>query len=72
MTWDELVEKAEKLGYEYFYEISEEDGECEYLCDDSRYHNYQFYKEGDIFLDNFDCSGRTPDQMYKIMLALED
>ncbi len=72
MTWKELVEKSEKIDYEYIYENSDEDGECEFLRKENGYHCYFFYKDGDVFLDKFDCENRTPDQMYQIMLALED
>ena len=64
MTWKELVEKAKELGYEY-------DDELEKLT--NQY--YYFYKiGGEIFNVSFEliAKDRTPDQMYQIMLALEN
>lgn len=40
----ELCNKYEKLGYDYFYEISEE--ELKEVCDDN---DYEFYKSGEFF-----------------------
>ena len=64
MTWKELVEKAKELGYEY-------DDELEKIT--NQY--YYFYKiEGEIYNVSFEliAKDRTPDQMYQIMLALEN
>lgn len=64
MTWKELVEKAKELGYEY-------DDELEKIT--NQY--YYFYKiGGEIFNVSFEliAKDRTPDQMYQIMLALEN
>lgn len=72
LDWYGLVDIAEKLGYEFISETNDEDGELEFLCNDSRYHSYQFYDDGDVFLNNFVCSERTPDQMLCMMLALKD
>ena len=64
MTWKELVEKAKELGYEY-------DDELEKIT--NQY--YYFYKiGGEIYNVSFELitKDRTPDQMYQIMLALEN
>ena len=64
MTWKELVEKAKELGYEY-------DDELEKIT--NQY--YYFYKiGGEIYNVSFEliAKDRTPDQMYQIMLALEN
>lgn len=64
MTWEELVEKAKELGYEY-------DDELEKLTNQYFY----FYKTGgEIYGVSFDLftRHRTPAQMYQIMLALEN
>ena len=64
MSWDELVEKAKELGYEYNIEnlINFENSNA---C------NFVFTKDGNILTDEqIVVEGRTPDQMYQIMLAL--
>lgn len=63
MTWEELCEKAKKLGYEY-------DDELEKLTNQFFY----FYKNGGkIYNVSFELFARqrTPKQMYQIMKALE-
>ncbi len=64
MTWEELVEKAKELGYEY-------NKKFEHLTNN----NYYFYKDdGKIYNGylEFFASDRTPAQMYQIMKALEN
>lgn len=62
MTWEELVEKAQEIGYEY-----DEDKEELKNCD------AYFYKIGgevyNCYLDLF-AEFRTPEQMFAIMEAL--
>lgn len=71
MTWEELCEKAKEMGY-YYWEYPKPN-----LAND----NIQFFKDGTVrvyvyFEDDSDyceiAHNRTPDQMYQIMLALED
>ena len=68
MTWDELKEKAKEIGYsdyEHPYLNAVEKGE------------FVFYRGGWIYIDKKDgnevllSSGRTYDQMWQIMEALE-
>ena len=73
MTWEELKEKAKKLGYR----LREDDGDApyldsiiEYLENDSV--DMTFYDDG-LIETNFGsivAENRTHDQMYQIMLAL--
>jgi hypothetical protein len=70
MTWEELKEKAIKLGYKV-----EENCVSEYLC---RYDNPIFFFDtndvqfGESLIDSYVKSDLSYDQMYQIMLALED
>lgn len=66
MTWEELVKKAKKLGYELdnrtfiqkLYNLDQE---------------FIFTEEGNVIVcSKYVSQHRTPDQMYQIMLALED
>lgn len=70
MTWEELVEKAKELGYKTekaccyrFGVLFEKDGTVW----------SKIYDDNCCFLERV-CFAkeRTPDQMYQIMLALED
>lgn len=64
MSWDELVEKAKKLGYEY------SDGVL-YNIDNSNACEFTFDNYGNIWISGQTAvEGRTPAQMYQIMLAL--
>lgn len=66
MSWDELVEKAKKLGYEY-----DEDG---FLSNDENSNavEFTFDKWGNIATGSqIAVEGRTPAQLYQIMLALD-
>lgn len=68
MTWGELCEKAQELGYsEWGYSL------------ESLYRDKSFYKNGSIYIKDYEfgysskiAENRTPDQMYQIMLALRD
>ena len=66
MTWEELVKKAKKLGYELdnrtfiqkLYNLDQE---------------FIFTEEGNVIVcSKYVSQHRTLDQMYQIMLALED
>lgn len=66
MTWKKLVKKAKKLGYELdnrtfiqkLYSLDQE---------------FIFTEEGNVIVcGKYVSQYRTPDQMYQIMLALED
>lgn len=70
MTWEELVEKAKELGYK-----------TEKTC--CHRVGVLFKKDGTVWSKIYDDNGyffervcftkeRTPDQMYQIMLALEN
>ena len=64
MSWEELVEKAKELGYEY------SDG---VLCniDNSNACEFIFDMFGNIWIgEQTAVEGRTPAQIYQIMLAL--
>lgn len=64
MSWDELVEKAKELGYEY------SDGVL-YNIDNSNAVEFTFDKWGNIVTGSqIAVEGRTPAQLYQIMLAL--
>lgn len=70
MTWEELVLKAEKLGYNFY---DENNLLNERLCKNFIY----FDCDGTIWFENGSfvqdlAINRTPDQIYQIMLALED
>ena len=66
MSWDKLVKKAKKLGYEY------SDGVL-YNIDNSNACEFTFDNYGNIWISGQTAvEGRTPAQMYQIMLALED
>lgn len=72
MTWKELIKKAEKLGWRAWsddrgiYALSK--GELIFSVDGAFYICVQFtINPFHIFARN-----RTPNQMYQIMLALED
>ena len=72
MTWEELTEKAKKLGYR----LVEDDGDLPYL-DITEYLekdnvNMIFCDYGSIETNCGDtvAENRTPEQMYQIMLAL--
>ena len=67
MTWEELKEKAKKLGWEY-----KKTDYSEYLLsweiEDTA---IKFYSDGEITVDEATFAQyRTPEQMYQIMLAL--
>lgn len=75
MTWEELCKKTKEMGYRLVYD----DGDIPYFDGDSSYYlenqniSLIFFKDGQIE-DN--CGGiiaenRTPEQMYKIMEALQ-
>lgn len=74
MTWEELVEKAEKLGY-----VVCQYGNC-LVHKDRDIHvnnNLLFFKDGVINARHsgkscFVAEHRNPSEMYKIMLALEN
>ena len=70
MTWEELVEKAKKMGYNSSYYLKD-DVEVGFIyCNDYIYLD----EDGEITTetDNIVATNRTPDQMYQIMLALKD
>jgi len=68
MTWEELVEKAKELGWEYNKTAYSEYLLSWYGEDDT---SIKFYSDGEIIVDNSTFTQyRTPDQMYQIMLAL--
>lgn len=69
MNWEELVEKAKELGYEVSSFYGNRNQKYEYfekrgICFNS---NGLVETRSDVIVAN-----RTPDQMYNIMLALED
>ena len=65
MSWDELVEKAKELGYEYSNSVL-------YNIDNSNAVEFTFDKWGNIATGGQTVvEGRTPDQLYQIMLALD-
>lgn len=67
MTWEELVEKAKEIGWEY---KKTDYTESLFLLNED-YVNIQFYLEGEMMVDETIFSkNRTPDQMYQVMLAL--
>ena len=63
MSWEELCEKAKKLGYQYNKDYN-------YL-----YHNdyhVTFYSNGEMFVGcTLVVDDRTPDQIYQIMEAFK-
>ncbi len=75
MTWEELKEKSEKLGYWEIYDV----GDIPYFDgDDSCFlrninGNIYFCKDGTIDCDGYDilAENRTPKQMWQIMEALQ-
>ena len=82
MTWEELVDKAKQLGYEF--EMFEE-GHGLNMCKPEQTEGPYFYydttdkKSGgeigvriDSWSINWFAKNRTPSQMYQIMLALEN
>jgi hypothetical protein len=76
MTWEELVEKAKKLGYECG-EMMYNDEPHKYLFyyGNKHYSLAKFLDNGDIVTDvacRLVVTNRSYDQMYQIMLALED
>jgi effector-binding domain-containing protein len=74
MTWEELKEKAQQLGYQQF-------GRTTFVTEWIKKDGLIFYESG-LFVAESDeedptngvykNSNRTYDQMYQIMLALED
>jgi hypothetical protein len=71
MTWEELVEKAEKIGYSTF---EYKNSKYQILIKD---YDQEFWPDGKVILGAGEIDGwtrydRTYDQMYQIMLALED
>lgn len=73
MTWEELVKKAKELGYIYSKENNPFTGEPAVGVLEKQNGFLYFFEDGavetsaDVLAEN-----RTPDQMYQIMLALEN
>ena len=71
MTWEELCEKAQELGYII-------DNDYHIMSNDNRtyIHTMHYYKEGVINTEHYEdfcfvADHRTPEQMYQIMEALQ-
>lgn len=75
MTWEELVEKARELGYEY---LKDDYGLGHTLHKKMNTEIRFIYATGNIVIEDINGVGfifrenRTPAQMYQIMKALED
>lgn len=74
MSWDELVEKAKKLGYEY---LKDDYGLGHTLHKKMNTEIRFIYATGNVVIEDINGVGfifkesRTPSQMYQIMLALD-
>lgn len=74
MSWDELVEKAKELGYEY---DKDDYGFGHTLHKKMNTEIRSIYATGNVVIEDINGvgfifkEGRTPAQMYQIMLALD-
>lgn len=75
MTWEELCKKTKEMGYRLVYD----EGDIPYFNVDSSYSlenpniSLTFFKDGQIEYNygGIIAENRTPEQMYKIMKALQ-